>query len=69
MKLELPKRTDEIIRIPPTSEQKVIHDGHMQTVAAIVRKKFLTEMDLLRLRTALLMPRPRGAGAACSDVR
>lgn len=57
VKLELPERTDEIIRIPPTSEQKLIHDGHMQTVASISSKKFLTEMDLLRLRTALLMCR------------
>ncbi len=57
VRLELPPRTVEIVRIPPTDEQKGLHDAHMQTVAQIVRKKFLTEMDLLRLRMALLMCR------------
>jgi superfamily II DNA or RNA helicase len=57
VKLELPERTDEIVRITPTEEQKALHDTHMQTVAQIVAKKFLTEMDLLRLRAALLMCR------------
>lgn len=57
VRLELPERTDEIIRIPPTDEQKTLHDAHMQTVAAIVRKKYLTEMDLMRLRMSLLMCR------------
>ena len=57
VKLELPPRTTEILRIPPSGEQKAMHDGHMQVVAAIVRKKFLTEMDLLRLQKELLMCR------------
>lgn len=57
VRLELPPRTVEIVRIPPTAEQKELHDGHMQTVAQIVRKPYLTEMDLLRLRMALLMCR------------
>jgi superfamily II DNA or RNA helicase len=57
VRLELPPRTVEIVRIPPTDEQKSLHDAHMQTVAQIVTKRFLTEMDLLRLRTALLMCR------------
>jgi superfamily II DNA or RNA helicase len=57
VKLDLPERTDEIVRIEPTEEQKELHDTHMQTVAQIVGKKFLTEMDLLRLRAALLMCR------------
>jgi superfamily II DNA or RNA helicase len=57
VKLELPDRTDEIVRIAPTGEQKELHDTHMRTVAQIVGKKFLTEMDLLRLRAALLMCR------------
>ena len=57
VRLELPPRTVEIVRIPPTGEQKELHDAHMQTVAQIVRKPFLTEMDLLRLRMALLMCR------------
>jgi superfamily II DNA/RNA helicase len=53
----LPARTVEIVRIPPTDEQKALHDAHMQTVASIVRKPYFTEMDLLRLRMALLMCR------------
>ena len=57
VRLELPERTTEIVRIPPTGEQLALHDAHMQTVATIVRKKFITEMDLLRLRAALLMCR------------
>lgn len=57
VKLQLPERTDEIVRIPPTDEQKVLHDSHMQTVAQIVAKPWLTEMDLLRLRMSLLMCR------------
>jgi superfamily II DNA or RNA helicase len=57
VKLELPERTTELVRIPPTAEQKEIHDAHMRTVATIIRKKFLTEMDLMRLRMALMMCR------------
>jgi superfamily II DNA or RNA helicase len=57
VRLDLPPRTVEILRIPPTDEQKTLHDAHMQTVAQIVRKRYLTEMDLLRLRMALLMCR------------
>ncbi|TWT97351.1 DEAD/DEAH box helicase [Neorhodopirellula pilleata] len=54
---QLPERIDEIVRVTPTEEQKEIHDGQMQIVAQIVGKKFLTEMDLLRLRRALAMAR------------
>ena len=57
VRLDLPARTVEIVRIPPTDEQKALHDAHMQTVASIVRKAYFTEMDLLRLRMALLMCR------------
>ncbi len=57
VRLQLPSRTVEIVRVPPTGEQKDLHDAHMQTVAQIVRKPYLTEMDLLRLRMALLMCR------------
>jgi superfamily II DNA or RNA helicase len=62
VQLQLPARTTEIVRIPPTDEQKVLHDSHMQTVAAIVSKKYLTEMDLVRLRIALLMCRMSANG-------
>jgi superfamily II DNA or RNA helicase len=54
---ELPPRSVEIVRIPPTGEQLEIHRTHMQVVSSIVRKKFISEMDLLRLQKALLMCR------------
>lgn len=57
VKLDLPPRTTETIRITPTDEQMAIHVTQMQIVASIVTKAFITEMDLLRLRQALLMCR------------
>jgi hypothetical protein len=54
---QLPPRTNEIIRISPTEEQVDLHGSHMLLVSRIVRKKFLTEMDLLRLQKHLLMCR------------
>ena len=57
VRLELPQRSMEIVRITPTQEQLNGHAGQMQIVASITRKKFITEMDLLRLQKALLMCR------------
>src|SRR6266571_4401072 len=54
---QLPPRTNEIIRITPTQEQIELHHSHMRLVNRITRKKFLTEMDLLRLQKHLLMCR------------
>jgi superfamily II DNA or RNA helicase len=54
---ELPPRTLEYVRITPTAEQKHVHGANMMIVNAIIRKKYFTEMDLLRLRKALLMCR------------
>jgi len=54
---ELPPRSTEIVRITPTDEQLELHGAHMRVVSSIVRKKFITEMDLLRLQKALLMCR------------
>lgn len=54
---DLPSRNMEIIHIPPTDEQRTIHGAHMQIVASITRKSFISEMDLLRLRQALMMCR------------
>ena len=51
---ELPARTTELLRVTPTEEQSALHAGFMQTVAAVLRKRHLNEMDLLRLRKALL---------------
>lgn len=57
VRLELPPRTTEIMRIAPTDEQRELHRTHMQVVASITSKKFISEMDLLRLQKALLMCR------------
>lgn len=54
---QLPPRNTEFLHIPPTDEQRAMHAWHMQIVASITRKPFISEMDLLRLRQALLMCR------------
>lgn len=54
---QLPPRTTEIVRIPPTDEQLEVHAAHSQVVQTIINKKYLTEMDILRLQKALLMCR------------
>ncbi len=50
VRIELPERTTEFVRIAPSDEQVVMHRSHMQIVATIVAKKFISEMDLLRLQ-------------------
>ncbi len=55
--LDLPSRSTELIRIPASEEQLQMHRGHMFTVNSITNKKFITQMDLLRLQKALLMAR------------
>jgi len=54
---DLPPRTTEIVRVAPTDEQASIDAGQMQIVSTIVRKPYISEMDLLRLRKALLLAR------------
>ncbi len=54
---QLPPRHNEVIRITPTEEQLELHDGHRRTVSAILQKRYISEMDLLRLQKALLMCR------------
>lgn len=54
---DLPPRTTEILRIQPTGEQMVLHDAHQKIVQMIIQKRFISEMDLLRLQKALLMCR------------
>ncbi len=54
---ELPPRTTEIVRIPPTAEQLEFNNGQLQIISSIVGKSYLTEMDLIRLQKALLMAR------------
>jgi len=64
---QLPPRSTEIVRITPTQQQLEVHAGHMLVVATIVRKRSLTEMDLLRLQKALLMCRMCANGTFLVD--
>ncbi len=64
---QLPPRTNEIVRITPTDEQVELHRSHMRLVTQITRKKFLTEMDLLRLQKHLLMCRMAANGTMLVD--
>jgi hypothetical protein len=57
VRLELPERTTEFVRIAPSGEQLELHQAHMRIVSSIVRKKYISEMDLLRLRQELLVCR------------
>jgi len=54
---ELPPRTTEILRIPPTEEQADIDEAQKKIISTILSKKYLTEMDILRLQKALLLAR------------
>jgi len=66
---DLPPRTTEIVRIPPTDEQLGIDGAQMQIVSTIVRKKYISEMDLLRLRKALLLARMNADSTYLVDKR
>jgi superfamily II DNA or RNA helicase len=65
--LDLPPRSTELVRIPPTDEQLQLHGAHMTVVHQITNKKFLTQMDLLRLQKALLMARMSADGTVLVD--
>jgi hypothetical protein len=54
---ELPERNNQIIRIQPYDEQLAIDAGQRQIISKIICKKYLTEMDILRLQKALLLCR------------
>jgi superfamily II DNA or RNA helicase len=64
---ELPERTTSVVRIAPAEEQLEMHWGFTQTISRIIRKKFLTEMDLLQLQKALLMCRMCADGTFLID--
>jgi hypothetical protein len=66
---DLPARTTEIVRIPPTAEQRDIELAQMQVVNTIVSKKYISEMDLLRLQKALLIARMNANSTYLVDRR
>ncbi len=66
---DLPPRTTEIVRIPPTAEQLDIELAQMRVVSSIVAKKYISEMDLLRLQKALLIARTNANSTYLVDKR
>ncbi|MBI9084211.1 MAG: SWF/SNF helicase family protein [Desulfobacterales bacterium] len=54
---DLPPRTTRIVRVVATQEQLDMEKGHRKIIQTIVQKRYLTEMDLIRLQKALLMCR------------
>ena len=54
---QLPERNTETIRIPASAEQRRLSMNNVQSAARIASKKFLTEMDLLRIQQHLLSAR------------
>ncbi len=54
---QLPQRTDNIIRIPASSEQFEVNRAQKMIIQSIVNKSYISEMDLLRLQKALLICR------------
>jgi hypothetical protein len=54
---QLPDRTDEVVLIKPTQEQLEASNSQLRIAIQIAAKKFLTEMDLLRLQKALMLAR------------
>jgi hypothetical protein len=66
---DLPPRTTEIVRIPPTAEQLDNDQAQMRIVSSIIRKKYISEMDLLRLQKALLLARMNADSTYLVDKR
>lgn len=66
---DLPPRTTEILRIPPTAEQLENDVAQMRIVSSIVRKHYISEMDLLRLQKALLLARMNADSTYLVDKR
>jgi len=64
---QLPPRKTEVVRIEPTEEQLDLHGAHMRVVSSIVNKPYISEMDLLRLRKALLSCRLSANGTFLVD--
>jgi hypothetical protein len=66
---DLPPRTTEIVRIAPTAEQLDNDQAQMRIVSSIVSKKYISEMDLLRLQKALLLARMNADSTYLVDKR
>ncbi|MDR1084532.1 MAG: DEAD/DEAH box helicase [Deltaproteobacteria bacterium] len=64
---ELPPRQVDIFPVAATEEQLELHNHYMKMVNRIIKKPFLTEMDLLRLKKFLLMSRLAANSTALVD--
>ncbi len=54
---QLPERTTEVVRIPASGEQAELSRENVKRAAQIAAKRFLTEMDLIRIQQHLLVAR------------
>ena len=54
---QLPERTTEVVRIPASDEQAKLSLENVRRAAQIAAKRFLTEMDLIRIQQHLLVAR------------
>ncbi len=54
---QLPERTTEVVRIPASDEQAGLSWENVKRAAQIASKRFLTEMDLIRIQQHLLVAR------------
>ncbi len=54
---DLPPRTNEIVRVRPTEEQLLLSEEHCKKAARIASKRYITEIDLLRIQKHLLAAR------------
>ena len=52
--LQLPERTNHIVYVKPTDEQAAIHITAKRQLNYLVEKKYLTEMDIIRMQQLLL---------------
>lgn len=51
---DLPPRATEIVRVPPTAEQLDIEIAQMRIASSVLGKRYISEMDLLRLQKTYL---------------
>ncbi|MDR1049533.1 MAG: DEAD/DEAH box helicase [Deltaproteobacteria bacterium] len=64
---ELPPRQTEIVRVAPTDQQLEMHAWQARQISRIISKPYLTEMDFLRLKKALLICRLAADATALVD--
>lgn len=66
---DLPPGATEIVRVPPTAEQLDIEIAQMRIASSVLGKRYISEMDLLRLQKALLLARMNANSTFLVDKR